>query len=57
MNLLSRLNTQLSHSVHVWRDSVHLPWSVPDERFAPSGSLVVAVALVSLAAAWVMVTV
>ncbi len=55
MNLISRLNTHLSHSAHAWRDSVHLPWSEQEGGFSPSGSLVVAVALVSLAAALVMV--
>ncbi len=57
MNLISRLNMHLSHSAHAWRDSVHLPWSSQEEgRFTPSGSLVVAVALASVAAALVMVT-
>ncbi len=56
MNLISRLNTHLSHSAHAWRDSMHLPWSSEEGSFTPSGSLVVAVALVSVAAALVMVT-
>ncbi len=61
MNLLSRLNSQLNQSAHAWRDSVHLPWGASsqaeqEDRFGPSGSLVVAVALASVAAALVMVT-
>ncbi|HEY4079874.1 MAG TPA: hypothetical protein VGM81_04190 [Burkholderiaceae bacterium] len=60
MNLLSRLNSQLNQSAHAWRDSVHLPWgsshAEQEGGFAPSGSLVVAVALASVAAALVMVT-
>ena len=59
MNLLSRLNSQLNQSAHAWRDSVHLPWGASHQEeggFAPSGSLVVAVALASVAAALVMVT-
>jgi hypothetical protein len=56
MNLIARLNTHLSHSAHAWRDSMHLPWLSQDDSDTPSGSLVLAVALVSVAAALVMVT-
>ena len=56
MNLLSRLNSQLNHSARAWRDSAHLPWADHEGGFAPTGSLVVAVALASVAAALVMVT-
>jgi len=56
MNLISRLNMHLSHSAHAWRDSMHLPWSGQGDSYTPSGSLVLAVALVSVAAAFVLVT-
>ena len=56
MNLISRLNMHLSHSAHAWRDSVHMPWFSHVDSEAPNGSLVLAVALVSVAAALVMVT-
>jgi hypothetical protein len=56
MKLLARLNSRLNHSAHNLREAVHLPWSAHEGTFAPSGSLVVAVALASVAAAIVMAT-
>ncbi|MBV8501987.1 MAG: hypothetical protein JO006_09730 [Paucibacter sp.] len=52
MNLLSKIN----RSAHHWREGIHLPWS-EDSAFTPSGQLVMLVALASVAAAVVLVTV